>query len=252
MEPVSEMNPSIEVITMVFNEAFLMPFFLRHYSFADHIRVIDDLETTDNTKEIVGKYPNATHEYIGFLSGFDNDLAVAKLNQCYRESKADWVIAVDADEFVFSEGLIPTLMSEKSDIFYVRLFQVYRHKDDADLDPTIPIRLQRTHGDDNAVGGQNKMGMKPIVVRTGLRRMKWQPGQHNIWNRYRYVTSKTILPGVHWVFADPSFCVERRMRGRARQSENNIIRGHSCHYNTVTEEQVREECQRHLNDRRLF
>ncbi len=245
-------NVTIEVITMWMNEATLAPFFLNHYQFADHIRIIDDVETSDHTAEIVSKYPNASIELIEFPAKFDNDIAVAKLNQCYRESKADWVIAVDADEFVFVEELKAALATGKSDIFFVRLYQVYRHKEDADLDPSIPIRLQRQHGDANAVRGQNKGGAKPIVVRTGLWRMKWMPGQHNIWNRHRYITSETVLPGAHWMMADPSFCVDRRMRGKARQSEQNVLRGNSCHYNIVTEKQVRSQLEHHLSDARLF
>ncbi len=244
--------PKVEVITIWYNEAFLAPFFLNNYAFADHIRIIDDVETKDNTYEIVCKYRNASIEYIQFPDGFDNDIAVAKLNKCYGESKADWVIAVDADEFVFSDDLHNTLISNNADVFYVRLYQVYRNVNDKDLDPSIPTKIQRRHGDENAVKGQNKAGMKPIVVRTGLKNMKWMPGQHNIWNRHRYVTSSKILPGVHWMMADPSFCVERRMRGRMRQSKQNIIRGNSSHYNTITEEQVREELSQHLNDQRLF
>jgi len=45
--------PTIEVLTMWHNEAFLAPFFLKHYAFADSIRVIDDVDTSDNTKEII-------------------------------------------------------------------------------------------------------------------------------------------------------------------------------------------------------
>jgi hypothetical protein len=247
-----ETLPSIEVITMWYNEAFLAPFFLNHYAFANHIRVINDAETTDNTKEIVSKYPNASIEYIKFPEGFDNDIAVAKLNKCYAESMADWVIAPDADEFVFHEGLHEVLMKETEGTIYVRLFQVYRHKDDADLDPAIPIRLQRRHGDPNAVKGRNGKGMKPIVVRTGLRRMKWQPGQHNIWSRRRYGTSATVLLGAHWAFADPSFCAARRLRGKMRQSPHNLLVGHGNHYNSVNEEKVRIELEQHLNDERLF
>ena len=244
--------PKIEVITMWFNEAFLAPFFLNHYSCVDHIRIIDDEESTDDIRGVVSRYANASIEYIRFPAGFDNDIAVGRLNQSYRESKADWVIAVDADEFVFMDDL-PTLLSQqKEDIFYVRLFQVYRHREDSDLDPGIPIRLQRRHGDSHAVKGRNRKGMKPIVVRVGLHNMKWMPGQHNIWNRHHYVTSERVLFGAHWIMADPAFCVDRRLRGRARQSQQNILRGNSCHYNTVTEELVREELGKHMDDERLF
>ena len=128
---------------------------------------------------------------------------------------------------------------------------MYRNVNDNDLDPSIPIKLQRRHGDANAVGGQNRSGTKPIVVRTG-RKIRWLPGQHRIWNRHKYITSDVVLLGAHWIMADPSFCVGRRLRGKARQSKQNLLRGHSIHYNNLTEEQVWSELERHKNDPQLF
>jgi len=246
------MNPTIEICSMWFDEGFLSNYFLKHYSFADKIRIIDDEESTDNVEDIISQYPNASLEYIKFPAGFDNDIAVAKLNKCYTESTADYFIAVDADEFVFQEGLKKEITEESADIFFVRLYQVYRTVMDQDLDINRSIEEQRRYGDADVVQGQNKSGTKPIVVRTGVRKLKWMPGQHNIWNRHRYVTSETVLLGAHWMMADPCFCIDRRMRGVKRQSEQNRIRGNSSHYNTLTEEQVREELQQHLHDGRLF
>ena len=241
-----------EICTMWFNEAFLSNFFLKHYGFADRIRIIDDEESTDNIRDIIAQCPNASLEYIKFPAGFDNDIAVAKLNQCYAESKADWFITVDADEFVLQDDLKGFLEGRAEDIFYVRLYQVYRNAEDKDLDLNLPIKEQRRCGDADVVKGRNSAGKKPIVVRTGLRKFKWMPGQHNIWNRHRYATSEMVLLGSHWIMADPCFCIARRMRGVARQSEQNRLRGNSSHYNNLTEEQVRLELQQHLHDGRLF
>lgn len=244
--------PRIEVISMWFDETFLAPFFLKHYSFADRIRIIDDVESNCNPQELIAKFPNVSLEKIFFEKGFDNDIAVAKLNKCYLESTADWVIVVDADEFILEENLKEFLSNQTADIFYVRLYQVYRTVNDRDLDINKPIIEQRKNGQADVVKGNNKSGAKPIVVRAGLRNMKWMPGQHNIWNRHRYVTSNQVLLGAHWMMADPCFCIERRMRGVKRQSEQNRIRGNSSHYNTLTEEQVKLDLQQHFHDGRLF
>ena len=243
---------SIEIITMWYNEAFLAPFFLNHYSFADRIRVIYDMDTTDGTEDIVTQYQNAVLEKFKFPDAFDNDIAVDKLNQCYRESKADWVIAVDADEFVLTPNLHEFLQDRTEDVFLVRLYEVYRNVSDVDLDPSLPIANQRRHGDPNAVGGSNKSGAKPIVVHTG-RKIKWMPGQHRIWNRHRLITGEEVLLGAHWLFADNSRpFIERRLKRRLRQSKNNILRGHSCHYNEITENAVIRQLEQHMNDQRVF
>lgn len=243
---------SLEIISMWFSESFLAPFFLNHYRFADRIRIIDDVESSKDVRGIVSQYPNASLEYIKFPDRFDNDIAVAKVNECYAESTADWVVYADADEFILEENLKDLLAETSDDIFYVRLYQVYRTVYDSDLDVNIPIGEQRRCGDAYAVKGNNRHGKKPMIVRGGLKKMKWQPGQHNIWNRHKWKTSDRVLLGSHWIMADPCFCIERRMRGKARQSQANVLRGNSCHYNTITEEQVIKELEEHKYDRRLF
>ena len=51
-------NMKIDIITMWYNEAFLAPLFLNHYSFANTIHLLYDEDTTDNTLDIVSKYNN--------------------------------------------------------------------------------------------------------------------------------------------------------------------------------------------------
>lgn len=243
--------PNIEILTMWYNEEFLAPFFLSHYSFADHIRVLNDVEATDNAYKVIKRYPNATVEDMFFPDGFDNDIAVDKLNRCYVESKADWVIAVDADEFVLTPNLHEYLKERTEDVFLVNLNEVYRHEGESDLDVSIPIMEQRRYGISGTMSGKH-WGIKPIVVHTG-RKIKWMAGQHMIWNRNKLVTAGEILLGSHWMLADPSRpFIERRLRGRIRQSKNNVLRGHSHHCNDVTEDKVIRQLEQHMNDGRVF
>jgi len=244
--------PSIEVLTMWYNEEFLAPFFLSHYSFADHIRILVDVDTTDNTRMVIEKYSNTILEDMVFPDGLDDDMVVDRLNRCYVESKADWVIAADADEFVLTPNLHEFLKERTEDVFLVRLYEVYRNITDSDLDLSLPISEQRRHGDPNAVGGSNKSGAKPIVVHTG-KKIRWMPGRHRIWNRHKLVTANDTLLGSHWMLADNSRpFIERRLRGRIRQSKNNVLRGHGCHFNDVTEDKVIRQLEQHMNDGRVF
>lgn len=242
-------SPKIEIVTIWYNEAFLVPFFLNHYAFADRIRIFYDVDSTDNTKEIISKYPNVSVEDLKYPDGYDDIIRAEKLTDACEESKADWVIAADADEFVFLEDGF--LERQVDDIVFVRLFQVYRNINDMDLDPSKPIKEQRRCGKADVVKGQNANGMKPIVVRTG-KGIHWMPGCHKIWNRHKFSTSPDILPGAHWVMADPCFCIERRLTRPIRQSQRNKDLGHSSHYNDIMIEGLVAEIEQHQNDGRLF
>ncbi len=48
-----ENNIKVEIITSVYNEEFLLPFFLKHYSWVDKINIIYDQDSNDNTLQII-------------------------------------------------------------------------------------------------------------------------------------------------------------------------------------------------------
>jgi 2-polyprenyl-3-methyl-5-hydroxy-6-metoxy-1,4-benzoquinol methylase len=60
--------------------------------------------------------------------------------------------------------------------------------------------------------------------------------------------SPEFYAGVHWMMADPSVALDRRMKRRARQSDKNKAHGFGIHVWNVTEESIRAECTRHLDD----
>jgi glycosyltransferase involved in cell wall biosynthesis len=101
---------NVHVYTQVWNEAVLMPYFLRHYStFCDKIVVYDD-DSTDGTRDIVNTCPIA--EVRQSLSrGVDDAAWIDFWSSVYKESRgiADWVILVDGDEFIYHPDIIGKL-----------------------------------------------------------------------------------------------------------------------------------------------
>ncbi len=273
---------SIEILTMWYNEAQLAPYFLRHYAYADKITLLYDTDTTDNTLEIAQAAPNVQVIPFRFPDMMDDELKRDFLNAQYRRSACDWVLCADADEFVFyKEGdkfcydLRPFLAERPGyDLFYVTLYQIYRHADDFDLNPKLYPVPQRRHGDPNVTKGINAMYNKPILARNGLN-MQWTPGCHTINLKHpplrklnlRKLTAmffyEFIIPsvkispfsllGAHWSMADQSFAVERRIKNRrARQSQNNLAKGLTRQHHTVTEEGIMNEFSHHMYDVKLF
>lgn len=93
----------IHLYTVAWNEEYIMPYFLRHYSkFCDKIFVYDN-ESTDSTVDIVKSFPNTEVKSFKSEDKF-NDLANLYIkSNMYKQSRgeADWVIVVDADEFIY-------------------------------------------------------------------------------------------------------------------------------------------------------
>lgn len=259
----------VEVITMMFNEEYLAPFFMGHYSWADKIKVFIDSDTTDNTELIVRNYPNSEVYKFKFPDMMDDLLKVGLLNDAYKASDADWVILVDADEFVFDTPAVRNIAdilawerTKGNDIIISKLYQVYRHITDKDLDVFMPAAPQRLHGDANT--GANVCYNKPIVVRGGLP-IGWTPGNHFIVDQgIRYNLPSTVTPsgikfadrtlgGSHWAMADPCFCIERRCKGRRdRQSKFNLENKMTIQHHGITEKQIAEVCREHLYDPQIL
>lgn len=260
---------AIEVITMWYNESFLAHLFLEHYKFADKIHIFYDEDTTDNTLDIISKFTNVNVIPFRFPDKMDDIIKVAKLNKLCLELDCDWVISVDADEFVFPLPLgldIREALAQESeyDVLFAQLWQVYRHHSDGDLNQSLPAVQQRRHGDPNVTEGINAMYVKPIIVRPRAK-IQWQPGCHalkkkkglaNVWEKIagnKPTISPRLLYGSHWAMADPDFAVDRRIKGRKeRQSRVNLEKKLTEHQHHITEEKIRMECRQHLDDPILF
>lgn len=97
---------SIWVYTIVRDEALMIKYWLRHYkTFCDRIIVYDE-DSEDGTQDIVLAEGSELRRYPG--NGYMDDLLMASFaSQQYKEARgsADWVIWVDADEFIYHENI---------------------------------------------------------------------------------------------------------------------------------------------------
>jgi hypothetical protein len=243
----------IAAVTMVYNEALILPYFLRHYEYLDEIHVLYETDSTDNTLQLLQNAPNVVIEHCHVEGGNDAIDKTDLINQAMWEIKDDWVYVVDPDEFIFPPNETPHdfLSRQKSDVVRAAMFQVYRHRTERDLDPSLPIIGQRIHGDPevfSAVPRQNRdynaHYVKPIVVRPS-RDICFTPGNHSLEGNAN--VSPEFYLGAHWNMADQAIALVRRMQMRARQSERQKALKMGWQNRNVTEEWIREECDRHLD-----
>lgn len=237
--------PRVEIITMWYNEEDFAPFFLRHYAWADKVNLIVDADTADRTVEIASAYPNVAIQYFKFPDGLDDTLKVAKLNEEYSKSSADWVIVVDSDEFVLNDDLgsdVRALLEKQSNanVMHCRLWNVYRHSSERALDASLPVGPQRTHGVMLLPGTQSDLYRKPVALRTGAC-LRLSEGNHRVRGNARYADRD--MPGAHWAKADVDIAVKRWIGSRLnRLSSYNARTGMGAHYAAASDEGIRREC----------
>ena len=98
---------NIEVFTITYNEEKMLPFFLNHYSkFCNKITIFDNY-SDDDTDEIIKSFDKCKLNFIKCNTGGTlNDSVYLNIkNNCWKQSKSDYVIIVDCDEFIYSENI---------------------------------------------------------------------------------------------------------------------------------------------------
>jgi glycosyltransferase involved in cell wall biosynthesis len=244
----------IAALTMIYNEALILPYFLKHYEYLDEIHVLYETDSTDRTLEILKKAPNVIIRNVHINEGLDDIDKVGLLNNALREIKTDWVYVLDSDEFIFPPYEPPHDFLRRQDHNVVRaiMFQVYRHRTDKDLDPSLPPVPQRIHGDPDVLSDieqpnrdRNVRYIKPIVVRPSDG-IQFAPGNHIIEGKVDI--SPDFYLGAHWQMADPLIAIDRRLKNKARLSARNKANGMGWQHFNITEEWIRTECDSHLDD----
>ncbi len=191
-----------------------------------------------------------------FPDMMDEVIRIKKTNDTYKQIKnCDWVLLPDTDEFIFIDKKL--LQKLKKSINRVKLFNVYRHISEKDLDLNNPVKEQRRHG------VFKNLYNKPIIVRPNLN-IEWTPGLHSINNKETKIKSLikdlfTVnfggckIMGAHWSNADSCFCIDRRVKNRKeRQSKANILRGHGIQDHKISEKDVLSELKSHQRDPKVF
>lgn len=93
----------IHLYTFCWNEAFMIPFFLRHYQKVVDKIVVYDNESNDNSVELLSKHEKVLMRSYSTNGEFIDGTQRMMRNQEWKKSrgKADWVMLPDMDEFLY-------------------------------------------------------------------------------------------------------------------------------------------------------
>ena len=245
----------IAAVTMVYNEAILLPYFLSHYSYLDKIYVLYETDTTDDSLDILKRAPNVVIENCHIEGGLDDIAKIELINKAVQDTNADWVYVVDPDEFIFPADNEPPqefLRRQLCDVVRSGMFQVYRHRNDRDLEPSLPPIPQRIHGDPHLFStaaqdhrAANNVYIKPNIVRPS-KKFRFLPGHHHIDGNP--LPSPDLYFGVHWQMADPAIAINRRMSRKSRVSQRNKAHNMGWQHFDITVNKINEDCDNHLDD----
>jgi glycosyltransferase involved in cell wall biosynthesis len=112
----------IEVYCLAHQEAKIMPYFMKHYAQFAKVILLEG-HSTDKTVDIALEW-GAEIRKVDSNNEVNDEIWLQIKNNCWKDSKADWVIVCDADEFVYSRNLLKILSKTDSVVFLPRLFNM--------------------------------------------------------------------------------------------------------------------------------
>jgi len=110
----------IHVYVICKNEELIIPHLLNYYSeFCQKITFYDN-ESTDNTIDIIKRFDGCETEIIPFFTNGEirDDIYIRIKNNCWKETDSDFVIIIDADEFIYHDKLTDFLTNNIFDVYY--------------------------------------------------------------------------------------------------------------------------------------
>ena len=230
------------VYSVMRNEATILPYWLRHYqTFCERIVVYED-HSDDGTPEIIRKSGAELRAYPG--DGLDDIAFITLANDQYREARghADWVIWVDADEFLYHPRMAERLEQLKAEGASLPMVDGFNMVADAP-----PVGQGQIY-DEITTGFRDRRYSKPVIVSPWLD-VEWTVGRHEIVVTGRVVSGTgDPLRLLHYRYLGRAYHQARTLRNRTYLSESNkrnglgweVMPGWTGAYSTEWYEQQRQ------------
>lgn len=215
----------IEVFCLAHQEEKILPYFMKHYTqFAD-VTLMEG-HSTDRTVEIAESY-GAKIWKVDSNNEVNDDIWTNLKNNCWKESKADWVIICDADEFVWHPNLPKFLEETDFTILLPRLFNMF-----SDEFPTTTGQIydEVKHGKE---GGAKMNIFRPSEIEE----INYSVGCHYarpVGNVKLGVTSEVLT--LHMRHLSAQYVIDKNAYLFKRLSEVNKSRGWGYHLGSTPEE----------------
>lgn len=208
---------TIWLYCIIRNEARLLPYFLRHYvTFVDRLEFFDD-QSDDGTRDIIKACPKAVLSDWPGEHGIVDDQFLEFANQKWKEArgKADWVIWVDSDEFIYHPEILTVLARYMAQGVDVPLIEGYGMVSNA-----FPTTDGQIYGQ-ISTGFRSPEWDKPEIFRTTCN-MVWNVGRHSFneqWMVPYKSSDRAEIKLLHYRYLGLDYVSERNRRNFSRQPE---------------------------------
>jgi glycosyltransferase involved in cell wall biosynthesis len=225
----------IEVFVLCHNEERIIPYVMRHYNQFARVVILEN-NSTDRTVDIARSLGARVWEY-DVPDVVDDSWYIEVKDSCWKASRADWVIVVDADEFVWHPNIVQILEHSHATVIQPRFYEMFSE--------TFPITEGQIYDEiKNGCNGGSKINIfKPSEIKS----INYTGGSHNAnptGNVILDIDSQILT--LHMRFLSLEYVIDRAKKASKRMSEFNIRTGLGFHY-LWDEEQITSHFNSHLH-----
>ena len=205
-------TPVVHVFSIMWNEEYLLPYFLRHYStFADTIFIFND-HSTDRTAEIAKAHPKVRLLDFNYDPGLHednfNDCFIKSYKQ-YSRGVADWVMCVDADELIYNRDIVGVLSEQ-----HRRGIKALKCTGYIMVSEKLPTTKGQIY-DECKIGTRSRGYDKPIVFSPEID-IKFGIGRHTAQLPPGIQAHKAKLTLLHYRYLSRDYIIERNAKSFPR------------------------------------
>lgn len=215
----------IWVMVIFHNEEALAPWFVRHYGrFADRILAWDNY-STDNTRKILSAHPSVTVADWPGPAGHENGAYLYFAYDVYPQAigKADWIMWVDFDEFIYAPDVKAVLagLGKEIEIARTQGYQMLRMDGDGvpsaygDMQIWERMPMGIVAREDSNLGSYSK----PVVFRPEAK-VRWGRGRHGLDGCNPTFTEKPVLKLLHYRYLGRQYTIDRNAKNTKRRLDN--------------------------------
>jgi glycosyltransferase involved in cell wall biosynthesis len=218
----------IEVFALAHNEEFIMPYLMRHYSQFAKVTILEN-NSTDKTVEIAKKMGAKVIEF-NVPDVKSNRWNSEVKNECWKTSNADWVIVIDADEFIYHPNLVKILRKTDATIMKSTWCEMY-----SDKIPTGEWQIydKINKGIEYSVGNAKLAILRPDRIED----MNWGVGCHAASPEGDVIYGEEGIKTLHFRHLSIDYVLERNRYTSKRMSSEDKMRGWGVQY-SFPEERV--------------
>ena len=226
-------TPVCYVLTICWNEANFLPYFLDYYSFAKKIIVFDNM-SSDNSVKIMKEYKNVEISHYNTNEQIRDDIYLEIKNHAWKQfrNECDWFIIVDIDEIVYHpDGILNYLntVPEHIGVIQSKGFEMFS--------PNFNQASGKTLFEKSIVGMPGSKLNKCNIIRSKMvYDINYMPGCHEAYPKMNFgiLHSDPNVKLLHYKFIMPlEYMVARYKTMASRLSIENKKGGYGFHYSNM-------------------